>query len=556
MRSIILTLVLLIALLIIPAAVAAAPPAMPVAPPVADSLGPIVDTIIIDNRNVFDTDKPKYDNYLFKLANRIHYTTDKDVIRRELLFEQGEPYPWELAEETGRNIRNRLPVFDAWLTVDTLPNGHLQVTVVTIDEWTLSLGPSISREGNESRFDLTATERNLFGRGQEVRTEWVLQEADDNYFGLSYFNRRIRGYDYSVDMGLNTDPQQGLRWFRVSRPFYSLSQDYAYSVGLNDSDGRRDIYSNDRRIARSYYEGNLLNLFGAMRTGTYRRKLQLNLQYIYRYESNFDKVIEADASAADSALARSSFPTDTTYHLTRLGLQIANLDFAKMTRIDGFDYTEDFALGQGIGLSYGRAFKPDFNNHVYDVAELNVVQGYKVGSNLLYLDYQHLFWFRGSADIRRNAAVSIYFYSRRTDFLTVALHSAYVADWRDEEADGLVLGGSSGLRGYDKFFLTGDRRLTASAEARFFPGLTIHSAVVSPVLFGDFGQMWKSGDPARLDHSYGAVGAGLRIGLEHSSRARIIRIDVAYSEFNGWQLSIGTDHYFRAADVAFRLTSP
>ncbi len=522
---------------------------------IPDSLGPIVDTIIIDNRNVFNTSEPRYDHFLFKLANRIHYTTRKSVIREEILFKVGAPYAPQLAQETARNIRARLPVYDAWITTDTLPNGHLKVTVVTIDEWTLAVGPSFNRDGNEYRYELAATERNLFGRNQELRFHYVVQEKNPNYINTSYYSPRGIAGRYAVRLTYNSDPRDGVASFVFSRPFYSLTQDFAYSIAVSRTDGRRDFYRDDSLIAGSSNTGDRVEFRMATRSGSYSRKLTMNLGYVYRYERNYDEFIRS-ASPSDSSLARSSFPDDSLYHLTRFGLQFSNLNFTTMKRIDGFTYTEDFTLGQGAAVSYGRAFTAAFDDHWYEYVSVRLAQGYRIRNNLAYLDYIHEIWFRGHDNLRRLAILTGYFYSRAAEYLTIAARARYQSDWHRDAVNGLVLGGTTGLRGYNKYFVTGDRIAVANLEARFFPNIRIHSALLGPLVFADFGEAWKDGEPIEFRHTYAAVGVGLRVGLEHSRRGRVLRFDVAYSKEAGWQLSIGTDHYFRAADTGFLLTSP
>ncbi len=523
--------------------------------PATPRLGSVVDTIVIENREVYDTGNPKYNNFLFRLANKVHVTTRDGVVRRELLFREGEPFPYELAEESARNIRTRLSVYDAWIETETLPNGHLLVRVVTIDEWTLAVGPNVRREGNENRYDFSLVERNLLGRNQQVSARYVFQSIEGDFADLSYGNSRLWGKGISFESGFRNDPQDGIRWLRVGHPFYNLSQDYAYSFAIGSHDGRRDVYQDDALIGQSDREGDWFEAKVQTRTGTYHRKLELTSRYEYRYGKTLDKRVYSD-EPEDIADATASFGADSIYHAVELGLAFSNLHFTKMTQIDGFSYTEDFTLGQGIGLSFGRAFSPGLRDHVYDNMAVLLAQGYRLGSNLLFASYERVFWFHGRDDIRKTARFSGRIYSRATDYLTLVWRGAYISDWRVDGSEGLVLGGESGLRGYDRYFRTGDRMAIMNLEARFFPSVRLHSVVFSPVMFADFGQAWKRGEELNFDAIHAAVGAGIRVALEHSARERLIRFDFSYSEVNGWQLSVSGYHYFGAPASGFFLTSP
>lgn len=520
-----------------------------------DSLGPIVDSIVIVNHEVYDTEDAKYDHLLFRMANKLHVTTRENVIRRELLFDEGEPYPFELAEESARNIRSRLQVFDAWIETDTLPNGHLLVRVVTIDEWTLAVGPNLRKEGDEYQYDLSVTERNLLGRNQEVGARYVFRNTDDNFIDLTYRNNRVFGEEYSFAGGYRNDPVDGEQWLQIGHPFYNLSQSYAYRFSGGLSEHRRDVYSDAHLIGQSFREGDWFEAMMSTRTGSYRRKLEVGGRYFYRYEhTSSETLLSGEPGQVDQAV--SAFPSDSAYHLLAMQVAYSDVHFTTMKRIDGFSYTEDFTLGHGLSLAYGRAFRPGFREYAYDEVTARFSQGYRIGRNLLYASYQHRFWFRGSGDIRRATNITGRFYSRCFDFLTLALGLSYRADWRADGSEGLILGGESGLRGYDTYFRTGDRMAVMNLEARFFPDVVLHSVVFSPVLFTDVAQRWRRGEALGGGDMYGVIGAGVRIALEHSARARLIRLDVSYSELNEWQISVSSEQYFSAPKDGFFLTSP
>lgn len=83
-------------------------------------------------------------------------------------------------------------------------------------------------------------------------------------------------------------------------------------------------------------------------------------------------------------------------------------------------------------------------------------------------------------------------------------------------------------------------------EGRFYPNIEILSLHLGGVVFTDVARSWRSDEPLKLRDFYGSAGVGLRIALERSSKNRLLRIDAAYSEKYGWQISIGTNQYFMA----------
>jgi hypothetical protein len=519
--------------------------------------GLIVDSIEIDNRNIYDTEDERYRHFVFKLVNKLHYKTRSQVIQREVLLNEGEPFSAELAEETARNLRQRLPIFDAWIETEKLPNGHLLVRVVTIDEWTLSGGVSIRRDGNETKYSFGVAERNLLGNNQRLALKYFVQPSDDNYVLTRFSDLRVFGQPYALVVAYGDNPLDRYRRIGFAHPFYNLLQNTSFGAATAKTSGRRDVYHENRLIAYSNYKGDQTRLWGAYRTGSYARKIGVSSEYIYRYEHTTDRRWTKEAvNFQDTSVAEAAFPVDSLYHQVGLGIQLANFDFVKLKQIDGFLYTEDFVLGQLLTVSLARAFTSDFNSFLFDLFEAELSQGYRFSSNLALLTYRRQIWFNRGQDIRKATSFSAYLYNQSLSFLTIAVRGTYRSDWQATGAETVTIGGTNDLRGYNKVYRTGNRKGVFNFEGRFYPNLEILSLVFGGAVFVDAARTWRLHEPLSLKDFAFSVGAGLRVAFERSTKNRLLRIDVAYSQVNGWQLSIGTDQYFRAQDASLRLTTP
>ncbi len=517
--------------------------------------GVIVDSLVIDNRNIYDTESPEYRHFVFKLANRLHYKTHQSIIKWEMLVQVGREFVPELADETTRNLRRRLALFDAWIEAARLPNGRLVVKVVTIDEWSLSGGLNLSRDGNETRYEFSIAERNLLGRNQLLSADYVVQSDDDDYLVARFSDPRFLGSPHTVGLGFGDDPMNTFRYLEFGHPFYSLLQNYSFNVTLGTVGGRREIHNGRVLIGQWSAEGDYAGVDGAYRLGTYHQKIQFSAELDYRYETVSATAIDT-ADSENRALALAGLPDDSLYYQIGAGIQLSNLNFAALKRIDGFGYTEDFTLGQSLMLTYGRAFDKEFRDHHFDVFDIGVSQGYHFGCNLAFLTYRRTLWFRGDRDIRRLVWMTANYVSQPIPFLTLASRAQYLSDSRANGAEDIVLGGKNDLRGFDQFFRTGDRKAAVSLEGRLFPDLSLLSVLFLPAVFLDGARAWKTEEKFTLRGFYFSVGMGLRVAIERSAKNRLIRIDVAYSEHNGWQLSIGTDQYFQSQESGFLLTTP
>ncbi len=84
-----------------------------------------IDTIIIHRRNIFGSRS----GWIGSAANSLHILTREDVIRRELLFEPGDPPDPDLFDETERNLRALGIIGDVAVIADTVAGRRVRVHV-------------------------------------------------------------------------------------------------------------------------------------------------------------------------------------------------------------------------------------------------------------------------------------------------------------------------------------------------------------------------------------------------------------------------------------------
>ena len=127
--------------------------------------GAIIGEIVIRNENIFDTADPKEDNWLFRLANKLHVKTRPWVIRGQLLFRTGDRYDRRLLEESERILRSSSYHYDAWIRPIAFHDGSVDVEVVTRDVWTLKPGFSFGRSGGANSISIKIEDSNFLGWG-------------------------------------------------------------------------------------------------------------------------------------------------------------------------------------------------------------------------------------------------------------------------------------------------------------------------------------------------------------------------------------------------------
>lgn len=498
--------------------------------------GKIIDSIVIENRNIYDTKQKKYNKFIFKMANNIHQTTQKKIIERAVLLKKGEPYAEQLAEETARILRLRFVLFDAWLVKEIYDNDKLLIRVVTIDQWSLAIGADFKREGNEHNIKIGASEKNLFGQNRQISFHYTDQSDDDSYSQASFSEDRLFGQKLKGLFKYSTNPLEKYTLFYLMKPYYDLNQKFGFLVSLRFNEGRTDYYLNDSLTAQSFYKGDKTESELFYRFGSYNVKYLMQLKHVYNYE-------KTNSDVSESVTAQ-----DSLYHAVITSVKYSHYDYKKKYNIDGFNYTEDFNQGKQINLSFQNTYSPHISKMLYEIVEINLLKNYITHNSLLTCQSLNTYWFDSSGKIRTRIGLNFKYYNQSIDKFTLACNADYRLDESRLTNDLLTLGGTTGIRGADKYFLTGDRRFILNTEIRFAPRFSILSLNIGGLIFSDFGNISHVGEELKLSNTHLSYGIGLRLAFDKSTK-NIIRIDFAYSKNNGWQLSFGGGQYFRAKEM-------
>ena len=123
----------------------------------------IIGEIEFEIHDVFDPDHPKERNWFFRAANTVHVKTRKGVIRRLLLFREGDAYSARALVESERVLREADYLFDVRIVPVAFKNNRVRVRVVTRDVWTLQAGLSFGRSGGANDYTIGLSDSNILG---------------------------------------------------------------------------------------------------------------------------------------------------------------------------------------------------------------------------------------------------------------------------------------------------------------------------------------------------------------------------------------------------------
>jgi len=169
---------------------------------------------------VFTSEEAK--GKLRRTLEKAHVTTRPSLVRKLLLFRQGDPFDAEKLAETERNLRALPFLKSARVTASPPHDGIVDVTVETQDIWTLSPGIPLALSGGTATYGVELLERDLLGRGIEVsftathdveRVTRTLRFSDPVLFG-AYWNGLFA-------QSWNSDGERTRA--AVTRPFVSVA---------------------------------------------------------------------------------------------------------------------------------------------------------------------------------------------------------------------------------------------------------------------------------------------------------------------------------------------
>jgi outer membrane protein assembly factor BamA len=115
--------------------------------------------IVINRKNIFETGTEWDKKFPYSWANKIHIVTQEYFVRRELLFQSGDPLDMELINESERLLRAH-PIFrNVTFTLSEPLNGAVDVTIETEDVWTTTVQLNFGVAGGEQSYQFGILER-------------------------------------------------------------------------------------------------------------------------------------------------------------------------------------------------------------------------------------------------------------------------------------------------------------------------------------------------------------------------------------------------------------
>ncbi|MBN1653004.1 MAG: BamA/TamA family outer membrane protein [Deltaproteobacteria bacterium] len=492
--------------------------------------GRIIAYINIEREDVFIVEEP-WPTWI----NLFHWLTREEVVKRELLFREGEPYREQKIQETMRNLRN-LAIF-ALVSIKAvkLPGStKVGVVVHTRDLWSLRLENDV--QITDWRFDrlfLQLTERNLFGRHKVASVRFSLFPFTYR-IGEVYTDRRFLGHDFtlqeSFDLIINRSSgnvEGNAGSFLFGRPFYDLSQRWSFDLQANysvkvvreekngevmayeieDSEDGGDVNNKPLRV----YDDRAVSLRA---TGRYRHGNAYKQTFItgagFQWRAVAPNSESNLAPSQETAFARDVMPKARRDVFPFIGYGLYVPRYVVLEDLATFGQSESIRIGPNVSMLMElplRAFGSSTDSFL-PYGELGYV----------WSQWRTLVEIAVSASARLedgrivDQVLSALTRGATPPFLIGRLVARLI--WEARRADTsntpISLGGNNGLRGYESKaiqFDGYDDLILGNLEFRTLP-LKWESVHAGLVLFYDVGSVYRSFDEIKLYH---AIGMGLRL---------------------------------------------
>lgn len=473
---------------------------------------------------VFDETDPAENNAIFRWGNRLHAMTREQVIRRLLLFESGAFYDPRLLQESARLLRDQRYLYGADIRVVAACAGEVDVEVITRDVWSFAPELSFDRAGGENTFQVGLRDSNFLGTGRLVSLTHK-QDVDRDSTRFVFRDGNIAGSRLATRIAAVASNDGFNHSIGLERPFYALDTRRAWGVRVRRGEQEDTQYFRGDEISRVRERSNDATLsFGfssGLRDGVARR-----WTFGFRHQSR-------DIDPLAGIPHPVGLAPDRELNYPFVLFERIEDDFAVEHNLDQIYRTEDLHLGSRIFARFG--FAP---GSLGDGASRLIADGF--ARNTLHAKggtlVRHGVSWEGYWNSERRRAEDLLVEYDLTYFHRQSNRRAFVVSANALITDGLsshrqvVLGGATGLRGFDNRFQTGHARFVVNVEQRYYTSIhVLQLARLGWAFFFDAGQAWD------YDHDNGTrgemsanVGLGLRLASTKAEVGRIVHIDLAF----------------------------
>lgn len=485
----------------------------------ADEEPLVIGQIEIRTLDVYDDEEARH-GWAYAATNALHVRTQEAVIRKFLLFEEGDVYSPERLAETERNLRALEFLKSATVTAGAPHNGVVDILVETQDSWSTEPGISLSSKGGVADWGMEFTESNFLGTGRYFS---VLYESDPDRTkkGFKFRDPALFG-PYWYSQLLYTDNSDGREEsLTLNRGFNAVETPWAVNVNA------QRVEQITKRYADTYVsdEFNMeREAYGASWAHSFKR----TERSAHRVGAGFSFIDEEFTDLEDGAVG--TRPEDRLYRYLFVDYQFFESRYRKLNFVSRDLRYEDFSLGTDFRLRLGVSPTALGAGETTGMVASSLSRGFEFGPGSFIrptLSYSS----RLGTDARNEIFHfdTLFVHKLPTSLPQTFVSRLAITQGRDLDHDvQFFADAGTGLRGYRLWSYEGDATVIANFEHRLYLGRELFQ-LISPgvAFFFDTGTATSQGRPFSLGDFHSDVGVGLRFGLVRSGR-NMFRVDFAW----------------------------
>jgi Omp85 superfamily domain len=490
--------------------------------------------------DVFDLTKPDENTWIGRTADHLHVTSREVIIRRVLLFKEGDPVRERRIYETERLLRALPFVKTARIEPRVDPDGTVVAVVRVRDAWTTQVNAGYSQVGGQKTSNFGLDEKNFLGTGKSVAFD-LSKDPVRSTWGLTYGDPQLFGSRWTLQANTQYLTDGFVRSIQLQRPFFALNTPWSAGAALSETHNLLYFYDEGKAIYQAPFVQNTVSFTGGLLLHETEDRVWRGGLLLQRQDTAYGAITQN--APAGSLLP----PTLTNRRLRGPGLTVATQEdaFEEFVNLQGMDNPEDYNLAWNGDMALGtytRAWGSTL------AAPFFMIEGTKGWSN----SGDNLTLFTASWSGRKpatgleNSLMSfslVKYHKLAENQILAGLVAVDLARQPDPE-NWYYIGGDQGLRGFPNQLHPGDARWLTSLDYRYLTEQRWWGLVrLGYSVFMDLGSVRRM-DGEGWSRTYADVGFGLRLGNLKSSIGRVILLTVAVPVNrepyqNRWQFSIG-----------------
>ena len=439
-------------------------------------------------------------NKIENILNKTHFNTNENIIRKNLLFSEGQAISPLVLSDNERLLRQLPYIDDARIVVVPVSDNEADIIVYTKDVY--SLGGSFTynglKKGNVSVFD-----KNIFGMGHEFGLDIPYNNTlpDSPGFGAHYIADNIAKSFINLNVYWLYGLGERTYGFALSRKLVSFTTKYAGGISI------RQMFTSstlDTLIIPAPLKYNLQDYW-------------LSRSFLVNKES-VSRIIIGVRYTNNNVFDHPVILPESFYNLQKYKLFLASAawsvqKYTKTNLLYSYGRTEDVPYGMLAKFTTGREYN-EFKQRTYLGGEVSFSKSIK--SLGYFYTYSGLSTYLNKNKTEQGVlSLGLSYFSNlvnlRNSKIRNFVYFNYVRGFGRYTNENLRFITNNGFSGFSNDSVNGTQRLTLSLESVLFSPLNPYGFRFAFFGFADFSFLSATNQIVGNGYSLSSIGVGIRV---------------------------------------------